>query len=230
MKIIDNKKDYYDYLSGIYGIDDLIVFDRRGSITLRPDSYTSENMGECFSLLKLSCDKPLMPKRRWNLESFGKRVAASGNKKYNYTKTWLEGTVYHYILEIGWNQYCFEVERWTVPEKPHDVCVDYRLIETRIDAKKRFSEVPICIIPCHVSFGWLGEDATWKEYNTMLCKRINNPILCHTYIPKVIPATDVWNAVYNYLSSQKEKPFVDSRNDVQKLEAAGFDKKTSFRK
>lgn len=33
MKIIDNKKDYYDYLMGVYGIDEKIVYDRRGSIT-----------------------------------------------------------------------------------------------------------------------------------------------------------------------------------------------------
>ena len=33
MKIIDNKKDYYDYLSGVYGTDELAVYDRRGSVT-----------------------------------------------------------------------------------------------------------------------------------------------------------------------------------------------------
>lgn len=33
MKIIDNKKDYYDYLTGKYGIDEKIVFDRRRSET-----------------------------------------------------------------------------------------------------------------------------------------------------------------------------------------------------
>ena len=31
MKIIDNHKDYYDYLQGVYGQDPLAVFDRRGS-------------------------------------------------------------------------------------------------------------------------------------------------------------------------------------------------------
>lgn len=30
MKIISKWKDYYDYLSGIYGIDELMVYDRRG--------------------------------------------------------------------------------------------------------------------------------------------------------------------------------------------------------
>ena len=37
MKIIDNKKDYYDYLASIYGIDELVVYDRRGSVTLNSD-------------------------------------------------------------------------------------------------------------------------------------------------------------------------------------------------
>ena len=32
MKIVDNKKDFYDFVAGEYGIDDLIVFDRRKSI------------------------------------------------------------------------------------------------------------------------------------------------------------------------------------------------------
>ena len=34
MKIIDNKKDYYDYLESIYGIDDFVVYDHRGSVSL----------------------------------------------------------------------------------------------------------------------------------------------------------------------------------------------------
>ena len=59
--------------------------------------------------------------------------------------------------------------------------------------------------------------------------RVENPILAGTFIPGVIPPTDIWNALYEYLSSLRDKPFTDSRSDVQKLESAGFDKKTSFR-
>ena len=41
MKIIDNKKDFYDYLSGINGIDEYVVYDRRGSSLAKKelDSY-----------------------------------------------------------------------------------------------------------------------------------------------------------------------------------------------
>ena len=44
MKIIDSKKDYYDYVSGIYGIDDKIIFDRRGSKVL--EKYILKSINE----------------------------------------------------------------------------------------------------------------------------------------------------------------------------------------
>jgi hypothetical protein len=31
MRILDKNKDFYDYLAGIYGIDNTVFFDRRGS-------------------------------------------------------------------------------------------------------------------------------------------------------------------------------------------------------
>jgi hypothetical protein len=37
MRILDKHKDYYDYLAGIYGIDNTVFFDRRGSIPLTND-------------------------------------------------------------------------------------------------------------------------------------------------------------------------------------------------
>jgi len=48
MKIIDNKKDYYDYLASIYGIDELVVYDRRGSVTLNSDKILLHGMEYYF--------------------------------------------------------------------------------------------------------------------------------------------------------------------------------------
>lgn len=59
--------------------------------------------------------------------------------------------------------------------------------------------------------------------------RVENPILSGTFIPKLVSPTDIWQNLYEYLSSLRDKPFIDTRSDVQKLESAGFDKKTSFR-
>lgn len=36
MKIISKHKEYYDYLTGIYGIDELLVYDRRTDLLFKP--------------------------------------------------------------------------------------------------------------------------------------------------------------------------------------------------
>jgi hypothetical protein len=39
----------------------------------------------------------------------------------------------------------------------------------------------------------------------------------------------MYNEIYNYLIAVREPNIEDNRNDIQKLESKGFDKKTSFR-
>ena len=51
-----------------------------------------------------------------------------------------------------------------------------------------------------------------------------------TSFAKYLDPVTVYNQIYNFLLSKKDKKIVDSRTDVQKLESAGFDRKTSFRK
>lgn len=58
MLIIDKNKDFYDYFSNIYGVDNQIVFDRRGSIPLTSsyfESYLVENRwwGASYFLLEV---------------------------------------------------------------------------------------------------------------------------------------------------------------------------------
>jgi calcineurin-like phosphoesterase family protein len=133
--------------------------------------------------------------------------------------------VYHFILEVGYIHYRFEVERWLEENNRESTHVEYRLIDTLKDIRKRYSDVPMCIIPCSAQYSRWSHEEQWKEREG----RVTNPILAGTFIPRVIPPTDIWNALYAYLSSLRDKPFTDSRSDVQKLESAGFDKKTSFR-
>lgn len=38
MRIIDNKRDFYDYMQGVFGVDDTIVFDRSDSFILTKES------------------------------------------------------------------------------------------------------------------------------------------------------------------------------------------------
>lgn len=229
MKIIDNKKDYYDYLSGIYGIDDMIVFDRRNSKMLNGEGVLQPDLEECFTMTRLPGDKPLEYKTIWKLRSVHNRSEMAKAKKFHFNRTLLEGRVFHYVLEVGWNQYFFEVERWIDSRNDQDVCLEYRLINSEYEVKNRVSNSPIFIAPCKLVFDlWSGE-VEWERTEVDVSKQVVNPILSETYIPKAIPPEEIWKAIYEFLSSQKEKPIADTRSDVQKLESAGFDKKTSFR-
>lgn len=230
MKIIDNKKDYYDYLSGIYGIDELIVFDRRSSRMLNGEGVLQPGLEECFAMTLLAGDKPLEAKNLWKLESVRNRCETAKAKRFRINKTLLEGRVFHYVLEVGWNRYFFEVERWIDSKNNQKICFEYRLIKSEQGVKNRISDSPILIAPCKLSFSiWTGK-VEWDKIKVDVSRQIVNPILSETYIPKVIPPEEIWKAIYEFFSAQKERPIVDSRSDIQKLESAGFDKKTSFRK
>ena len=117
------------------------------------------------------------------------------------------------------------MERWLDEHNRETAHVEYHLIETLKDIHKRYSDVPMCIVPCNAQYSRWSHEERWEE----LKGRVENPILAGTFIPKVILPADIWNALYAYLSSLRDKPFTDTRSDVQKLESAGFDKKASFR-
>lgn len=227
MKIIDNKKDYYDYLASFYGIDELIIFDRRGSVVLNTECGSLKGMDYYFSQ-KILSDKPLSNKHYWNLNSIAK-IREAENARHLYSKTWKEGDVYHFILEVGYSHYRFEVERWIEDNKDKFAHVETTLIDVVKNVRERYSEVPICLVPCQTQFLHWSHEERWKEDKRSLIHRVENPILAGTFITKIIAPSDIWQALYEYLSSLRDKPFTDTRSDVQKLESAGFDKKTSFR-
>ena len=85
MKIIDNKKDYYDYLSGVYGIDELIVFDRRGSKLLNAPGVLQSGLEECFATTILPDDIPWKPNKYGSLKVFAIGVKWKKRKKRSIT-------------------------------------------------------------------------------------------------------------------------------------------------
>lgn len=146
-------------------------------------------------------------------------------EKRPYGKSWTEGDIYHFILEVGNTHYRFEIERWLDDKKPECLHVETTLLDTIKDVQQRYSTAPICIITCRAQYWRWHHEERWEDTKG----RIENPILANTFIPKLIPPTEIWQTIYDYLSSIKDKPISDLRTDEQKLESAGFDKKTSFR-
>lgn len=183
MKIIDNKKDYYDYLMGIYGIDNKIVYDRRDSMTF-----------DCIKKTNMFSD---------NVSQIRVKI----------------GNLVYYIVK---NQ---ETGKWECPDEittydgryydtiPNPVRLNNEELKREFTlwrSDKTGADIPIMIKYDHSVFP--------------------NPILAtFPVVPKFIPATTVWEEVYNFISSKYDTPITDTRTEKQKIESAGFDSKTSFR-
>ena len=224
MKIIHNKKDYYDYVSGIYGIDPYVVYDRRGSV---PSSEIMNAWGEVFN--------------KNVIESDNKSYCKYG--RYATNKPFIEKN-YEIIVEAGEKHFLIRCERYRKTEsspieltyKVEDYIQTFKdrynldfygknsymynryLNELERYSKKR-SSAPLALFITDYQRYWDKEGR--EEYQ--------NPILKDLPITGLIPAEEIWQGIYDYLLKLKEPVIIDSRTNDEHIESAGFDKKTSFR-
>lgn len=214
MIIIGKNKDYYDYIVGIYGRDENIVFDRRDAILVNNTYQNSDN--------------PLWSKkiitRNSSYANFDRKKEASKMYKWSLKNPHIDlsiphGNLYYVGIEIGFKLYFFLVERYL--DESNNVCIEPSLIEVS-DIKNKINEQPINIIPY--------KHFLWRSFRVEPIKNniISNPILQGTWIPKFIKAEDIYHNIYDYISSTKEKEIKDSRTDEQKAQSHGFNKE-SFR-
>jgi len=257
MKILTKIKDYYDYLQGIYGIDELVVYDRRDAFPIDPtkkwgddidraclsncNSFINYNIERWFRKEPIYGDKKRESIKRWNtkkvLEYDAQKNETEGlhwEKRAKVRHSWeeiKEGQIFHFVLEIGFHHYIFEVERYLDDNNDKVLHLNYGLVETRrIEKNKKISSAPMCLCPIsHEKYWWAGKKDRFAVSDTDKGMKIDNPILYSTYIPKFIDANDVWNELYEYISSLRDKEFEDSRTNDQHIESHGFDKKISFR-
>ena len=210
MKIINGgKKDYYDYLSGIYGIDEDIVYDRRNGYVFR-----EFNAGEQYFIKKKTWqDKPKQEVRGMHYEG----------DKYVYG-TYYRGLDYMIVIEVGFIQYLYNIERFL--DDSDNVELKIRLVWKKEISEKK-SKAPIAVIPVEYYQFYRDKEPRIQKYR--MDQEIQNPIFENTWVPSFITADEMYNNVYDYLIKMREPIVVDNRNDVQKLESKGFDKKTSFR-
>lgn len=209
MKIINGgKKDYYDYLSGIYGIDEGVVYDRRDGYVFR-----KYNHGQHYFLNELLGDDEKRTERKGIHFKNGKR-------EYGYFQ---EGHKFYIVIEIGTTHHIFLIERYI--DDNNTLVLKPTLIEKREQQEKK-SKAPISVIPieCYSSF-----TGGFVIKRFILEQEIVNPIFNSTWVTSWILPYEIYSDVYNYLISIKEPDIKDNRNDVQKLESKGFDKKSSFR-
>lgn len=224
MKIIAKIKDYYDYLQNVYGIDNLVVYDRRICKPLNTNKETFDYGDNWFRADKNEyVDKRKQTVRYYSSKSFCSKVKNRFDKHLKFIE---EGDIDHFVLEVGFFQYLFETERYLNDDDK--LILDYKLISSkRVDKSNKFSNYPMAIARANAKYGYfLYKDGEWEVIKNTIEP---NPILINTWIPKVIQATDIWEHLYEYISSLNDKEIIDSRTNIEHIESNGFDKKTSFR-
>lgn len=199
MRIITKIKDYYDYLQGVYGIDDKVIYDRRDAIYIDPSRGCMDMGLECL----FNPDYKLSPSCHRSNDFYG------------------------FGLEIGYIRYVISVFRGKDGDK-----FEYEIKEKKkLNKDDKVSSAPIVLYHIRSQGRWNRKND--DDYVPLLNRDgsgyYNNPILIKTFIPGLIPAEEIWQNLYDYISSLNEVEVIDTRTNIQHVESHGFDKKVSFR-
>lgn len=211
MKILTprNNKDYYDYLTGIYGIDEKVVYDRRQfTILARLDS-------PFFSHSRMEKDAPKKEIRSWKW---------SGRRGKWVTEAVADET--YCMLEVGLKWYFFKVERYL--DDSLSVHLDWKIEKTKsITRYQRVGVRPMTFFKAYATYRWWTDEDL--DIRVEKADAISNPILKDTPITSLISSQEIYGELCAYISSLNDVEIFDTRTDIQKAESAGFDGKTSFR-
>lgn len=215
MVIIDKRKDYYDYLQGVNGQDPKAIYDRRNGICL-----TRENMPEVFireisrsingyiGIIHLFCGNVVYA---FYFENYGNGVQT----EFILSKRIKRTTLIPMRIAIS-ADICKEVSDRRREKKFFSRSErKKRLIMT----EKKRSEWKRYKDEDRIADVFYDRPVTWYD----------NPILSSFPLP-IITAEAIFLNLQEFILSMNDVPVVDKRTDLQKLEAAGFDKNTSFRK
>ena len=218
MKIIDKNKDYYDYLQGVWGQDPKAVYVRTGSFL-----FSREHRPPFF-------DTPLPD----GLYAFqGEFIITAGETEHH---------IYFINGKNGVHMERFLTQRVAREKGEAPLVLEYYVDAweeggTRWDwksgrympSKEKYIELAKALTECPSLPKWRIRHPRVNIRLEKLKGRVENPILSSVPLT-IIPAEEIFGPVQDYLLSQADPVLEDKRTDTEKLEAAGFDRKTSFRK
>jgi len=200
MKIISKYKDYYDYLTGIYGIDDKLILDRtefyNSNIPIFDKKIT-------FIICGLIIDGLFHDGKFYYgeiLRTFVERRKSERRNNYHYKLLYFGAdTNTVYIKTYGCkNSLAFSI-------KP-------------IIDKSKFNENLDCPILIVDNLG---------DYELSGIRVSKFPILKDYNIQSILKPNDIYQMIYDFLSRSKD--IVNNQTDKEKIIGKGFDYKHSFR-
>lgn len=216
MKILSKYKDYYDYLTGIYGEDPLIVLDRRNY--KQPDWTFNHRHGYI--------NEPISTKYTLFIGGWLVDFIHYDNQFYygedvlNIPDLKLKE---NYYLGFNKNIYSNELRNdfWIFHQDGNSNPLKIFKKPIKIDFNVNFLEI-IALIKFDYNY-------KLEKYDCI----VTYPYLklSDIQLNKFISAETIYQWIYNYISEQnlQKEQHQDLRTDIQKLEGKGFDKKISFR-
>lgn len=203
MKIISKFKDYYDYLQGIYGIDDKLILDRTSFYRTPYPTNRVINIHVCGYEYEGVC---IDGKYYWEKDI--EAVAIKDGNKHKFSRIYYTREYSHYyVLLDKFNNKVTSVLRERVKSVVNDKL-----------------NCPIVIKGGDLS-------VTYKHhtnYNYPITHNFSKfPILTDYNFNRVIGAEDLWIQLSNWLSRSVNIP--NNQTNNEKIISAGFDLKTSFR-
>ncbi len=200
MKILSKYKDFYDYLVGIYGVDEKLVLDRTKFDKLEPVSksfnFTKGNFYIC----------------NYNIEGLwidGKFITGTDLEEYDEPDLKLNNYLeYKFGRSLDRNYYRIRNGKNVIT-----VLKSARELELKYSPNIKY-DCPIL----YSGESYFGNEPKYFRF----------PKLEGLNIQKHFTPEQIWILLSNWLS--KEKPIVNNQTDKEKIVSHGFDLKTSFRK
>lgn len=232
MLILDNSKDYYDYIQGVYGVDRKIVFNRHAFNLQHEDvrfschdnlAYFLVEVATTWYLIRVDVDperdslRGEHPFQRLSFYHKDIRSLSLICTKEIDEKEKLSDSV-SFLLNIDNAHTVFSMFVSYMITHGRK----YGFGNERIDYDDMFRclfEMPVSeIVPKVARFGF-------ESY--FHCK---NPLLKCINFGGIVPPEEIFIKIQNFLSSQIKDGVEVKLTDEQKIVGHGFDKKTSFRK
>jgi hypothetical protein len=217
MRILDKQKDYYDYHAGIFGIDNTVFFDRRGSIKLTQNILIRTMLYDHIT--------------EYNFER--------GHIKDLYGI--IEVGYFQYLFRIFNITVTTIYNQNNIPIPIEPIVYEYdgqmELVYVFDDRKHYFlSPINLYAIKTYYHFDLdkIKKEKQQLNYSNDIIvvkeSLIKNPIFIDTKVPSILDSKTVYINVFDYISSKADFDIVDTRDDIAKAVDHGFDKKTSFRR
>jgi hypothetical protein len=215
VRIISKHKDFWHYLTGVYGIDNKIIYDiTDGYGVIDNQPYTDVT------------NRVIYPS---NLELHicgTKYIGVWDDGCYRWSLEYLNNLYVRYMTELHGhfrNVWMSDISDY-IHVKPDDQIYWRRFKKSRIPEVRDTVGIPSNLNVEHkCPVIWVNNVNHWKrDYNY-------NPILLKTNIQSVLPAEEIYLKITNFLS-YKEPEINMSPTDMNRFESKGFDKKSSFRK